>query len=217
MSHNIRVFVMHDKPIICMSIRLLLASANEFDFMGEVSSVCQLTSHFTSHRQETQPHILLFGNGGTTIYDTANRLHQLCPSTRLIALLSSTDAISTTDIFETNLAGSLCQEELSECIIHVLHLVAQQHNHFSRAVIKKLTASSCQLSQKQLHTLTPQERKILDLLGHGQTNGEMSSQLGLAEQTIRNYVSSIYDKLDIRSRAELVAQYRTFAPVLDVE
>jgi DNA-binding NarL/FixJ family response regulator len=64
----------------------------------------------------------------------------------------------------------------------------------------------------RLARLTPTERRILDMIAGGSTNREIGEQLGLAEKTIKNYVSTILSKLHVARRAEAAAylvQHRT--------
>ena len=53
--------------------------------------------------------------------------------------------------------------------------------------------------------LTEREKEIARLLAEGCTNSQISSVLFISEGTVKNYVSIIYDKFDIRDRAKLVA------------
>jgi DNA-binding NarL/FixJ family response regulator len=57
----------------------------------------------------------------------------------------------------------------------------------------------------ELAALTPQERQILLRLAEGKTNEEIATEILLSRQTVKNYVSSILTKLDLRSRAEAPA------------
>jgi DNA-binding NarL/FixJ family response regulator len=53
--------------------------------------------------------------------------------------------------------------------------------------------------------LTPQERKILDLVAEGMTNRQIAEKVFLAEKTVKNYVSNILMKLGLSRRAEAAA------------
>lgn len=56
-----------------------------------------------------------------------------------------------------------------------------------------------------LRHLTGQERRVLDLIGQGMTNREISTRLGLAEKTVRNYMTSVLAKLGMRRRSQAAA------------
>ena len=57
----------------------------------------------------------------------------------------------------------------------------------------------------RLDTLSPQERKIFDLIGEGFSNRQIAEELYLAEKTVKNYVSNMFSKLGISRRTEAAA------------
>ena len=59
-----------------------------------------------------------------------------------------------------------------------------------------------------LASLTPQERRILDLIAEGQTNRQIAADLFLAEKTVKNYVSNLLAKLGMERRTQ-AASYAT--------
>lgn len=56
-----------------------------------------------------------------------------------------------------------------------------------------------------LHALTKRERQILALLKEGRSNADIGWQLGIAEKTVRNHISRLYEKLHVHSRSEAIA------------
>ncbi|MBS5479403.1 MAG: helix-turn-helix transcriptional regulator, partial [Coriobacteriia bacterium] len=52
--------------------------------------------------------------------------------------------------------------------------------------------------------LTDREAQIVDLLAHGRSMSHAAQELGLATNTVRNYVQRIYEKLDVHSKQELI-------------
>ena len=59
-----------------------------------------------------------------------------------------------------------------------------------------------QEAESRLTVLTPQERRVLELIALGQSNRQIAEQLFLAEATVKNYVSSLLSKLGMRRRTE---------------
>ncbi len=57
----------------------------------------------------------------------------------------------------------------------------------------------------ELASLSPQERKILTLISEGKTNKEIAQEVFLSDKTVKNYVSSILSKLNLRRRSEAAA------------
>jgi len=56
--------------------------------------------------------------------------------------------------------------------------------------------------------LSRREREVLERLARGASNDAIAAELGIATQTIRNYISTIYDKLGVNSRAEAIVWAR---------
>jgi pimeloyl-ACP methyl ester carboxylesterase/DNA-binding CsgD family transcriptional regulator len=61
-------------------------------------------------------------------------------------------------------------------------------------------------------SLTPRERTIVALVARGLDNREIAGRLGIAEKTVRNHLTRIFDKLDVRTRAQLIVRARVATP-----
>jgi DNA-binding NarL/FixJ family response regulator len=73
------------------------------------------------------------------------------------------------------------------------------------AVLDRLRKGKHLLRDERLQRLSPQEERILAGIADGKTNKEIGDELGLAEKTVKNYVSSILSKLEVARRAEAAA------------
>ena len=56
--------------------------------------------------------------------------------------------------------------------------------------------------------LTDREREILELIAQGRSNAEITETLGLSPKTVRNHVSNVFAKLQVRDRAEAIVRAR---------
>jgi DNA-binding NarL/FixJ family response regulator len=72
-------------------------------------------------------------------------------------------------------------------------------------VLDRLRTGKHLMKDERLARLSPQEERILTLVADGRTNREIGDELGLAEKTVKNYVSSILSKLEVARRAEAAA------------
>ncbi|ADI13865.1 helix-turn-helix transcriptional regulator [Truepera radiovictrix] len=109
------------------------------------------------------------------------------------------------DIFIDISARKRSEEELMEAIQEVMSDTAW----FSRQVMEKLAQlRSGSVALSGTEALTPREQQVLGRIAKGLSNSAISQELGLAPQTVRNYVASIYQKLGVRSRAEAVVWAR---------
>jgi DNA-binding NarL/FixJ family response regulator len=80
---------------------------------------------------------------------------------------------------------------------------------FSRSVMEKLAQlRSGSADASEIDELTARERQVLSHIARGSSNEAIAAELGLAAQTIRNYISSIYLKLGVHTRAEAIVWAR---------
>jgi two-component system response regulator DevR len=73
------------------------------------------------------------------------------------------------------------------------------------AVLQRLRRGKHLFGDERLGRLSGQEERILKLIADGRTNRQIGEELGLAEKTVKNYVSNILGKLDVERRAEAAA------------
>src|SRR4029453_11932519 len=71
----------------------------------------------------------------------------------------------------------------------------------TKGVFDRLRKGKNLRKDEKLSRLAPQEERILELVADGRTNGQIGEELGLAEKTVKNYVSSILSKLAVARAA----------------
>ncbi len=93
-------------------------------------------------------------------------------------------------------------------LITAIETVMADTSWFSRAVVEKLAAlrrtPQCHAPSAAVEDLTPRERQVLALICQGESDKEMSVTLHLSPNTIRNHISSLYNKIGVRRRAAAV-------------
>ncbi len=83
----------------------------------------------------------------------------------------------------------------------IVHTLLQKTYVEGEGVSQKLNRDAI---QRLIHNLTKREREIFTLLATGYENDMISDKLHISEQTVRNYISTIYDKLGIKDRFEII-------------
>jgi two-component system invasion response regulator UvrY len=95
-----------------------------------------------------------------------------------------------------------------QLFLHGLETVALGGNFFSPTVTAHLPLSTnVQAATSVLAQLTLREQEVFHLLRQGASFRTIAQQLHLSEQTVRNYASTLYEKLGVSSKGELVARY----------
>ena len=94
-------------------------------------------------------------------------------------------------------------------LMRAIEEVMSDTTWFSRSVVEKLAQlRSGSVDQTGIDELTARERQVLSYIARGANNETISGDLGLATQTVRNYISSIYEKLGLHTRAEVIVWAR---------
>ena len=94
-------------------------------------------------------------------------------------------------------------------LMRALDEVMSDTSWFSRTVVERLAQLRSEpVDQTGLAELTARERQVLTYVARGANNEAIGGALGLATQTVRNYLSSIYEKLGLHTRAEVVVWAR---------
>jgi two-component system, NarL family, response regulator DevR len=73
------------------------------------------------------------------------------------------------------------------------------------AVLERLRSGCLSVKDEKLARLSAQEERVLSLVAAGRTNRQIGEELGLAEKTVKHYVSSVPTKLEVARRAEAAA------------
>ena len=102
-------------------------------------------------------------------------------------------------MLERGLVGYVLKTEPPHLLVEAIRAVAGGGTWFSQPVVQQLLRQ-----QHAASLLNERERQILRLMAQGRSNVQMAAELGLAGQTVRNYVSRIYDKLEVHTRAEAI-------------
>jgi DNA-binding NarL/FixJ family response regulator len=105
--------------------------------------------------------------------------------------------------------GYILKNQSSDSIIESLRAVNKGNTVFERAVAGTLSSMLRHEKKFDLGSLelTPREFEVLKLVGEGLTNKEISEKLYLGEGTVRNYVTTLLEKLNVRDRKQLAIFY----------
>jgi DNA-binding NarL/FixJ family response regulator len=144
------------------------------------------------------------------------RLRLLQPNLRVILGLTSSARELVIEAFRQGARGVLCGDESFDALCKCVEVVMQGEIWASNKELSYLLEAFSEpaptqiTNAKGLNILTKREDDVVRLVAEGLTNREISARLNLSENTVRNYLFRIFDKLGISSRVELVL--RTFEP-----
>ena len=130
-------------------------------------------------------------------------VHEHCPHARVLVLTAYDDDAYVRGLLAAGIAGYVLKDEAPDVLVDAVRGVAHGGTWFSRAVVAVL-ALPPRPAVAAGPTLTNRERELLALLARGWDNARIAQELRLGEQTIRNYLSRLYGKLGVQTRAEAI-------------
>jgi DNA-binding NarL/FixJ family response regulator len=205
MSDTIRVLLADDHPLVRAGIRAILSAESDITLLAEATDGHE-AQHMTVH---FQPDVLLLDlrMPGTPPTEVIPYVRERCPNTRILILSAYDDEVYIRRMASFEIAGYVLKEEAIESIVDAIRAIIAGKDWFSPSIQAKLRLHNSQRSAPE-QLLTARERQILDLLVEGWDNARIAQTLSLAEQTVRNHLSRIYMKLDVRSRTEAIVMAR---------
>jgi len=140
--------------------------------------------------------------------EACREIREKLPATRVIMLTSYADEEALYGSIMAGASGYLLKQTRGQSLAEAIERVARGESLLDPAVTTKVLERMRQLARgdsDELAQLSPQERKILALIAEGKTNKEIAEDVFLSDKTVKNYVSSILGKLNLRRRTEAAA------------
>ena len=126
-----------------------------------------------------------------------------------IVLLTANENLPIKALVSAGVGGFVLDTEEIDSLIKAIFAVANNNTWFSQKIVDKLIqAEMIDSSVPKTFTLTNREREILAKVAQGWNNARIAIELNLARQTVNNYLSRIYSKILVDSRAEAIVWAR---------
>ena len=201
-SGVVRVFLLDDHEIVRQGVRSLLESQDDFEVVGEASTAADALARIPA----TAPDVAVLdvrlpdGDGVAVCRDIRARL----PEVRCLMLTSFADDEALFDAIMAGASGYVLKQLKGADIVDAVRRVAAGESLLdadaTQRVLDRLRHPPEE--DEKLASLTPQERRILELITDGLTNRQIAAEMFLAEKTVKNYVSNLLAKLGMERRTQ---------------
>lgn len=205
---EIRVVLADDHPVVRSGIRHLLERTPDIKVVGETSDGPNTLELI----RKVAPDMLLLDMEmpGMLGVEVAREVGKLDFPVRILALSAYDDEQYIFGLLEAGAAGYLTKEEAPDTIVEAVRgIMRGEEGWISRrvaAIVMRQASHSHQPTNRRANSvLNERELQVLRLLAHGQSNSEIAAALFLTEGSVKNLVTSIYNRLGLRTRAEAVA------------
>jgi two-component system response regulator DevR len=203
----LRVLLVDDHEVVRDGIKALLTSTDDIVVAAEAGTVHDAVTI----AERSQPDVVVMDvrlPDGSGIEATRDIRAQR-PSTQVLMLTSFADDEALFASIMAGAAGYVLKQIKGADLVTAIRTVGQGQSLLDPAVTKgvleRLRKGKHLFRDEKLARLSPQEERILALVADGRTNRQIGEALGLAEKTVKNYVSSILSKLEVERRAEAAA------------
>jgi two-component system response regulator DevR len=205
---SIRVFLLDDHEIVRTGLRSLFEAADDFVVVGEAGTSAEALDRIPP----TRPHVALLdvrlpdGSG----IEVCREIRSKSPEIACVMLTSYADDEALLAATLAGASGYVLKQVGASSLVDDVRRVADGQSLLDPDSASAPSSGSAIGSRRRpsLTKLTPQERRILDLVADGQTNRQIAATLFLAEKTVKNYVSNLLAKLGMERRTQ-AASYAT--------
>jgi two-component system, NarL family, response regulator DevR len=213
-THPIRLLMVDDHEVLRLGLRTLFSEADGFEVVGEAGTMAGAISS----ARALEPDVVLMdvrlpdGSG----VEACREIRTGHPQTRVLFLTSYADDDAVLATILAGAQGFLLKEVGSDELLRAVRAVANGQSILDPAVtqrvltrVQTLSASSTEPNEEEL---SPQERRVLALVAEGKTNKEIAVALNLSEKTVGNYLSNVFQKLNITRRSQAAVYFTRHFP-----
>jgi two-component system response regulator DevR len=206
-SARIRILLVDDSEMVRAGLRTLLGIETMLEVVGEAADV----AHGVEASARLKPDVVLLDirlPDGTGI-DACRQILKRSPDTRVLMVTSVADDTMVDAAIRAGAHGYLLKEIDGRGLVNAIRDVAAGKSILDPAITARVIQllKSSGPERDALAVLSPQEKRVLGLIADGFTNKEVAVKLELTEKTVKNYLSTIFEKLHVTRRAEAAVIY----------
>jgi two-component system, NarL family, response regulator DevR len=196
-----RIFLVDDHEIVRRGLRELFEGQDDLEVVGEASNAEEAMTRVPPTRPDVA--VLDVRLPGTSGIEVCRDLRAVLPDLHCLMLTSFADDDALLSAVMAGASGYLLKQVRGfELVSAVRRVAAGQsliHPAFAAGVRERLRGTH---EDERIARLSPQERRVLDLIAEGMTNRQIGAEMFLAEKTVKNYVSDLLEKMGFSRRTE---------------
>ena len=207
----IRVFLLDDHEIVRRGLMDLINAEDDLEVVGEAGTVHDALAAVAACNPDVAVLDVQLGDG--TGIEVCRDLRDAHPTVHSLMLTSYADDEALFDSIMAGAAGYVLKQVRGNDLVDSIRRVAGGQSLLDPALTTRVLDRLRRGTEEdeQLAQLTPQERKILELLAEGLTNRQIAERMYLAEKTVKNYVSNLLMKMGMQRRTEAAVYAARYA------
>ena len=207
---QIRIVILDNHALVRAGIHRLIEDQAGMNVVGESGSLSEGLEIIS----DLKPDIVLFEINleARTISEIISRIMNASSGSRLIFVTGTNNPMIIQQAVEAGVMGVVLKTQSPELLTKAIEKVNSGEVWLERSMIANVLSrlsrnnksTNIKSEQDQINELSEREKQIINLIGQGFKNKRISIQLGLSESTVRHYLTSIYSKLGVSDRLELL-------------
>ncbi|MGF1538508.1 MAG: response regulator, partial [Elainellaceae cyanobacterium] len=206
----IRILLVEDQEIVRRGLRLLLETQADMDVIGEAADGQQaidIVRDLSSEKKLPDVIMMDIKMPGLDGVAATQAIMQEFPESKIIVLTTFEDHQFVAEALRYGAKGYILKDTPLKELADVIRSIAKGYMQFGPGILEKIIADQAAIAPQTppepppgLDSLTPKEKEVLRLVAAGANNKEIAASLFLSEGTVRNHISSILGRLNLRDR-----------------
>jgi two-component system response regulator DevR len=204
-EEKITVYLLDDHEVVREGLRALLEASGDITVVGESGSARDASARIPALRPQVAVLDARLPDGSGI--EVCRTVRAIDPSIGALILTSYDDDEALFAAIMAGASGYILKEATGQDLIAAVHHVAAGHSLIDPLLIDRVLdrVRNGPATAPELASLTEQELKLLELVAEGMTNRQIGERMFLAEKTVKNYVSTMLQKLGLERRAQAAA------------
>jgi DNA-binding NarL/FixJ family response regulator len=203
-AETLKVMLVDDHEIVRQGLRALIEAEEDIEVVAEADSGTKAVEVALSYKPRVVVMDVRMPEGGGV--EACRDIRAADPDIQIIMLTSFSDDEALFNSIMAGAAGFVLKQIRGRDLVDAIRTVGAGQSLLdpgvTKRVLERLRKSTFDDKDPKLARLSPQEERILDMIGEGLTNREIAERINLSDKTVKNYVSTILQKLEVARRAE---------------
>ena len=215
----LRVLIADDHALFRRGLLMVLKQEEDIDVVGEASDGHEAVEKAT----ELMPDVILMDvrMPKRSGIEATQQVKELLPHVKILMLTISDEEADLYDAIKAGASGYLLKEISIDEVADAVRSVWAGQSRISPSMAAKLLAEFAAMSEREKQqlpapNLTDREMEVLQLVAQGLNNRDIATELFISENTVKNHVRNILEKLHLHSRMEAVV-YAVREKLLDIK